>query len=135
MVNKEKIYESFGELIFAVLRIDGIVRKEQKEKIELILNKFEFGDQVLWSFTYENNHKKKWEEIENNSLEHFLEFGPSKDYQIFFDIFEEMENEKYKLIGIKGVKMINRFKNKLRLKFSENQNINIEEDNEDWDNE
>ncbi|WP_020530243.1 hypothetical protein [Flexithrix dorotheae] len=133
MINKEKIYEAFGELIFAILRIDGTINPSQKNKVELILKKFENGDQIFWSFNYENNHKKNWEEIENNTLDLFLEFGPSKDYQTFFEIFEAMEIEKLDLIGSKGKKMITRFKNKLKLKFSENQEIILKLKKEDED--
>lgn len=92
MVNKEKLFEAFGELLYAVAKIDGSVQQEEIEKMKALFQYKKGGEQVIWSFSYENQHNNKVKDAYEKALDVMIEYGAYEDYPEFIRILSEVAN-------------------------------------------
>ena len=68
MRKEEKLYEVFGELLYALAKADGVIKKEEKETLTQLLKNHALGSEILWSFEFEESHNSSVEEIYNKVI-------------------------------------------------------------------
>ena len=90
MVNKEKLFEAFGELIYAVAKIDGTVQPEEVEKLKALFQYKTGGDEVIWSFNYENRNNNNVKDAYEKALGVMIEYGPYDGYPELIRILSEV---------------------------------------------
>jgi uncharacterized tellurite resistance protein B-like protein len=115
-MTKEKLFDAFGELIYALAQADGLVQKEEISALQTILQKYEWASAVEWSFNYEKNRQQPLNQVYANALETFRAFGPTPEYQ---DLIEIMEAVAQASAGIDAQerKLIDGFQTELKEKF------------------
>jgi len=131
MANKEKVFEAFGELLYAVARAEGKVRKDTSEQLEALLEKYTWASDAIWSFKYEKKRKNTFEETYEHAIDTFVAQGPMAEYETFFELLDELSEESHQLLGSRGKKILINFKRRLNRKFLENKDIFSDEDFED----
>ena len=52
-MNKERLYDAFGELIYALAMVDGLIQPSEIEALAKILKGHPWASQIKWSFNYE----------------------------------------------------------------------------------
>ncbi|MEM1136762.1 MAG: hypothetical protein AAGI07_13070 [Bacteroidota bacterium] len=130
MANEEKVYEAFGELLYAIARSEGKVKQATEEHVEMMLKKYTWGNEAIWSFKYEKKRKNSFEETYDHAISTFIEYGPFEEYKTFFELLDEIHQQKNSIFGERGKKILSNFKKKLQRAFMENENITYEDDDE-----
>lgn len=122
MVNKEKLYEAFGELLYAVAISDGVVQQEEKAKLEEKLAQYSWGEQVLWSFNYEaaNHHNLKG--AYDRAFSVMNEYGPFREFYEFMQLLEEVAASSQGIDSDER-QLIDRFHKEIKDAFMNNPNI------------
>jgi uncharacterized tellurite resistance protein B-like protein len=90
MVNKEKLLEAFGELIYAVAKIDGKVQPEEVEKLKALFQYKKGGEEIVWSFNYENKKGSSVKDAYEKALSVMIEYGPYVGYPELIRILNEV---------------------------------------------
>jgi uncharacterized tellurite resistance protein B-like protein len=90
MIKKEKLYEAFGEIIYAVAKADGIVQDEEVEKLHELVEGYEWAEDAVWSFNYENTKNHDFKDAYEKALAVFEEYGPHEDYATLLKVLEEV---------------------------------------------
>ncbi|MCU0390320.1 MAG: TerB family tellurite resistance protein [Thermoflexibacter sp.] len=90
MVNKEKLLEAFGELVYAVAKIDGTVQHEEIEKMKDIFQHKKGGSEVIWSFNYEDKQNTSVKDAYEKALSVMIEFGAYEGYTELINILNEV---------------------------------------------
>jgi uncharacterized tellurite resistance protein B-like protein len=122
MVPKEKLYEAFGELIYAVAKADGVIQGEEVTALEEILKKHSWGKDIVWSFTYEAQKNHSVEYVYQKAIDIFKENGPASEYEHLISILQSVaEASQGTSANEEGV--INQFQHDLIKKFKEDMNI------------
>lgn len=120
-MNKEQLYEAFGELIYAVAKADGLVQDEEVRALEDILQQHAWAQEVEWSFHYEVKNQKDIEDAYRRALDTFREFGPTPEYEYLIDILERVANASDG-IDAKEDSIIQNFQHDLKQRFIEDLN-------------
>lgn len=122
MVNKEKLHEALGELIYALAMVDGTVQEEERKRLEQVLSKYSWGEPVLWSFNYESNHQSSVKDAYSKAFSVISEYGP---FAAFYEVMEVLEATAEASQGIDDDEraLIDRFKDELHEHFLNNPNI------------
>ncbi|UKN02790.1 TerB family tellurite resistance protein [Paracrocinitomix mangrovi] len=81
MTDQEKLYETLGELIYAVAMADGVIQKEEREALSQLLNRHSWAAEIKWSFDYEEANKSTVEETYNKVINYCHSYGPSPIYK------------------------------------------------------
>lgn len=89
-MNKEKLYEAFGELIYAIAKADGLIQEEEISALEEILKNHPWAKDVKWSFDYEVKKQNPFEEVFAKALDTFQQYGPSNEYVELMGVIEEI---------------------------------------------
>lgn len=116
MKKEEKLYEIFGELLYALAKADGVIHKEEKETLNQLLKNHALGSEILWSFEFEETHNSSVEEIYNKVINFCHVYGPAPQYDEFITamkIVAETSNG----ITTKEHKLINSFSEDLMGRF------------------
>jgi uncharacterized tellurite resistance protein B-like protein len=92
MVSKEKLYEAFGELVYAVAKADGIVQNEEVAILHNLLNNHAWASEIEWSFNYENSKNHSVAHVYKKALDVFQEHGPDAEYTFFVEVMELIAN-------------------------------------------
>lgn len=90
MRNREKLFEAFGELIYAVAKIDGDVQPEEVEKMRSLFQYKKGGEEVIWSFDYENKHNSTVKDAYERALEEMIRHGAYDGYSELIYILNEV---------------------------------------------
>lgn len=90
MVNKEKLFEAFGELIYAVAKIDGAVQPEEVEKLKSLFQYKTGGEEIIWSFNYESKKGNDVKYAYEKALGVMIEYGPYDGYPELIRILNEV---------------------------------------------
>ncbi len=91
-INKEKLYEAFGEMIYAVAYADGTVQLEEIKALKDLLKDHPSAEDIIWSFNYEVSKKKSVQNAFDKAISVFEEFGPSKEYEFLLSALEIVAN-------------------------------------------
>ena len=63
MRDQEKLYETLGELLFAVAKADGVIQKEEITILNELLKDHPWASEIKWSFDYEVSKDTDVEEV------------------------------------------------------------------------
>jgi uncharacterized tellurite resistance protein B-like protein len=122
MATKEKLYEAFGELIYAVAKADGMIQGEEVEVLEKIVKNHQWAEDIVWSFNYERKKDLSVEYVYRKAIDIFQEHGPDPEYASFLTVLEEIaQASQGKSAQEQG--LINLFQMDLIKKFKEDLNI------------
>lgn len=88
--NHEKLYETFGELLYVVAMADGLIQEEEVSALENILAEHPWATDIKWSFNYERKKKRDVEEVYARVLDYCTNAGPSPEYQNMIEVMEAM---------------------------------------------
>jgi uncharacterized tellurite resistance protein B-like protein len=86
MVSKEKLYDAFGELIYAVAQADGLIQDEEITALQAILKQHAWASEVQWSFNYEQKNATGLKEAYAKALDTFQQYGPTPEYVYLIEI-------------------------------------------------
>lgn len=80
MVSRDRLYQTFGELLYVIAMSDGIIQKEEVNVLEEILKAHPKGQDIKWSFDYENRNDSDIETLYKKIIEVFSDNGPDEEY-------------------------------------------------------
>lgn len=89
-VSKEKLYDAFGELIYAVAKADGSIQDEELVKLHEILNGHPWAKEIKWSFEYENKKDHSVELAFKMAVDICKENGPDPEYKYLIEVLNEV---------------------------------------------
>lgn len=118
----EKVYEAFGELLYAVSLSDGELQPEEEARLKEVLSGHEWEEDILWSFNYEKGRQRSVRDAYVRALDVFGEYGPYKEYYKFFDVLEKVA-EASAGIDPEERKLIDSFKSELLERFQNDESI------------
>ncbi len=116
MIKRERLYDAFGELIYAIAMADGEVQKEEIETLERFLNQHPWAKEIKWSFNYENDRHHTVEEAYNNAIDICKENGPDPEYKYLLDVMVSVADS-FGGIVPQEKKILDNFKSDLRARF------------------
>lgn len=90
MVSKTRLYDAYGELIYAVAIADGHVQEEEIETIQQILEGHSWAQEVKWSFDYELKKGNSLKDTYLKALDTLKENGPHREYAYLIEILEKV---------------------------------------------
>jgi hypothetical protein len=90
MVSKTRLFDAFGELIYAVAIADGMIQPEEIKKLEDLLSGHPWASEIQWSFDYELKNKNDLKDTFQKALETLKENGPFEDYNYLVEIIEKI---------------------------------------------
>jgi len=80
MVSRDRLYQTFGELLYVISVSDGVIQKEEIHVLEEILKAHPKGQEIKWSFDYENENQNDIETLYKKVIEVFSDNGPDEEY-------------------------------------------------------
>jgi uncharacterized tellurite resistance protein B-like protein len=86
MIKRERLYDAFGELIYAIALADGAVQKEEIEALNHVLRTHPWAKQIQWSFDYEIENKHSVEDAYQKALDICKENGPDPEYKYLLQV-------------------------------------------------
>jgi len=115
-MNKERLYDAFGELIYALAMADGLIQPAEIQALDTILQGHAWASQIKWSFDYESNKNLNLKEVYKKALDTFTEYGQQLEYAYLIDILQKVAKASD---GINEAEqeMIERFQQDLRENF------------------
>ena len=127
MVTKEKLYDAFGELIYAVAKADGVVQGEEVAALKHILKNHSWAKDIVWSFKYEAQKNNSVEYVYAKAMDIFKEHGPSPEYEHLLSILKAVaeathhstasEATEKGIIDLFQKDLIQRFQDDLRINY------------------
>lgn len=88
MQSTEKLYESFGELLYVVAMSDGAIQASELEAIQHQLKNHPWGADIQWSFDYEVKRKGDMEDLYKKVITYCEMHGPEKEYAFLLEMLE-----------------------------------------------
>jgi uncharacterized tellurite resistance protein B-like protein len=85
MTEKERLYNTLGELLYVVAMADGVIQKAEKEVMSDLFEGHPWANDVLWSFDYEQKRNADVEEIYKKVISFCHGHGPAPEYAEFID--------------------------------------------------
>jgi len=80
-INKEKLYEAFGELIYVVAMADGEIQETEVVALKKLVSEHPLGSDIKWSFDYEAKNISDTKDTYQKVLNTCQAYGPSEDYE------------------------------------------------------
>jgi uncharacterized tellurite resistance protein B-like protein len=115
-MNKERLYDAFGELIYALAMADGLIQPEEIQVLDDILQGHPWASQIKWSFNYESNKKLDLKDVYKKALDTFTQHGQDKEYAYLIDILQKVAKASDGITEVEQ-KMIERFQKDLKENF------------------
>ncbi len=91
-ISKSRLYDAFGEIIYAVAIADGDVSEKKLTTLKNALIGHPYAEQILWSFCYEKSKGNKLNDAYKRSIQTLLDNGPHMDYVFLFDTLQQIAN-------------------------------------------
>jgi uncharacterized tellurite resistance protein B-like protein len=85
MTEQEKLYETLGELLFAIAIADGIIQNEERKALNVLLKKHAWASEIKWSFDYEESRNASMEDTYSKVISFCQNYGPAPEYAEFID--------------------------------------------------
>jgi len=85
MSDTEKLYDTFGELLYVIAKSDGIIQAEEREALAEMLKEHHWANEIKWSFKYEENKENPIEELYGKVIAVCHRIGPSPIYNEFIE--------------------------------------------------
>ncbi len=112
----DKLYETFGELLYVLAKADGIIQDEEIEALHKLLGNHPWAKDVEWSFNYEKDHNNDIDMVYKKVIDYCAEYGPTPEYKDFIDVMTHVANASSG-IDAEEQKIINSFTNDLTERF------------------
>ena len=90
MTDKEKLYDAFGELIYAIAKADGEIQPEEIEALKSVLENNQGAKEINWSFNYEVSKNHSIDKAYSKAINICKEYGPSKEYIELINTMEKV---------------------------------------------
>ncbi|WP_378180482.1 TerB family tellurite resistance protein [Aquimarina sp. SS2-1] len=116
MVSRDRLYQTFGELLYVIAMSDGVIQKEEVNTLEEILKAHPKGQEIKWSFDYENENDNDIETLYKRVIEVFSDNGPDEEYDFMIYALTKIA-EATDGIGAKEEKVISSFSKDLLERF------------------
>jgi len=116
MVSRTRLYDAFGELIYAIAIADGVVNPEELDALKEILKEHPWGEEIQWSFNYEMKKENALKDSYLKALDTLKENGPDPEYLKLVEIVEKVAHAKDGMDSKEG-RMISIFQKTLRSHF------------------
>ncbi len=127
MVSRERLYRTFGELLYVIAMSDGVIQKEEVETLEEILMGHPKGADIKWSFEYESDNQSDIENLYKKVIEVFSDNGPDMEYDFMLyaltkiaEATDGIDKNEEQVINNFSKDLLERFKNdieKIKEKF------------------
>jgi len=88
MIEKKRLYDAFGEIIYVLAMADGKVQVEEMDVLEEELMKHPWAEEIEWSFNYERKRKNDLAEVYKKAMQTFVDHGPDQEYKRLLEIME-----------------------------------------------
>ena len=86
-INKEKLYETLGELVYVIAQADGIIQEEEINILEELLAEHPWASTIKWSFNYEMNRENNdVEDVYKKVIDACHGYGPTPEYDEFIEV-------------------------------------------------
>jgi len=115
-MNKDTLYENLGELIYIVAKADGVIQKEEIDKLKEILKDHPYADSIQWSFNFVQAQDASIDDVYRRVIDSCYELGPLEEYSEFVDIMAEIANA-HDGVSLEEGMMINSFATELMVRF------------------
>ncbi len=125
MIKRERLYDAFGELLYAIAMADGEVQEEEIKILENILHKHSWAKEIKWSFDYEKQKNTDVEEAYSKAIEACKANGPDPEYKYLLDVMH-LVADAFEGTVPQEEKLINRFREDLKKQFLSEPNNEIE---------
>jgi uncharacterized tellurite resistance protein B-like protein len=89
-MNKERLYDAFGELIYALAMADGLIQAEEIQALDTILQGHPWASQIKWSFNYEATKNLDLKDVYKKALNTFTQHGQDQEYVYLIDILQKV---------------------------------------------
>ena len=90
MTKKEKLFETFGELLYVVAMADGVIQENEIEALTEIIKYHPYADEIKWSFNYEHKKESDIEDLYQKVISNCHFNGPSQEYSFFIDAMKAL---------------------------------------------
>ncbi|RZS99137.1 TerB family tellurite resistance protein [Aquimarina brevivitae] len=90
MASEDRVYQSFGELLYVIAMSDGVIQKEELEKLDEILKGHPKAKEIQWSFLYEQDKNNDIELLYRKVIEVFADHGPNEEYEFMIFALEKL---------------------------------------------
>ena len=90
MIKRERLYDAFGELIYAIAKADGEIQDEELKTLEDLLSKHPWAKAIKWSFNYENEKEHSVDEAYQKAIDVCKENGPDPEYKYLLDVMTKV---------------------------------------------
>lgn len=90
MYSKEKLYETFGELLYAIALSDGRIQDEEVAELKEMIKFHPLARDIMWSFNYEKSKSTTVEEAYKKAVDIFKHNGPAAEYKDFEEILAKV---------------------------------------------
>jgi uncharacterized tellurite resistance protein B-like protein len=90
MTKTERLYEVFGELLYAIAMADGLIQEEEITALEEIVENNPWSTSMQWSFNYEKNKAHDVEAVYKKVINYCHQHGPSPHYIEFISAMEKI---------------------------------------------
>ena len=121
-INKEKLYEAFGELIYVVAMADGEIQDTEIVALKKLVSEHLLGADIKWSFDYEARNKMNTADTYQKVLNTCQAYGPTEEYLLLIDLLEKVAAASAG-IDEKEQQVINDFQADLIARFKEDSSI------------
>lgn len=116
--DKEKLYETLGELIFIIAQADGVIQDEELAALDDILASHPWAATISWSFNYEMAKNKDVDDLYKKVIDACHSYGPTPEFDEFIEVMnviatssEGIDNHEKKVISDFSKDLIERFIN------------------------
>lgn len=116
MVNKDRLYQTFGELLYVIAMSDGVIEKEEVKTLDEIFKAHPKGQEIKWSFDYEHKNQNDLETLYKKVIEVFSDHGPDEEYDFMIYALTRIA-EAHEGIKAKEEKLITGFSRDLLERF------------------
>ncbi len=89
-MNKERLYDAFGELIYALAMADGLIQPEEIQALDTILQGHPWASQIKWSFNYEAAKNLDLKDVYKKALDAFTQHGQDEEYAYLIDVLQRV---------------------------------------------
>jgi len=116
MVSHEKLYDAFGELIYAVAKADGEVQEVEITALNNLTKNFAGKYNIDFSFNYNLSKNKSVETAFKDAVQVCKANGPDPEYTLLLNIMVEVAKAFMGIVPNEKI-ILDNFVDELRTKF------------------
>jgi len=90
MISEHRLYQTFGELLYLVAMADGVVTKNEVDKLDEILKDHPASENIKWSFNYEMKSNNSIDDLYKKIIETYSDNGPDEAYDFFISALRQL---------------------------------------------